>query len=443
MDGMLIIGVVFLLLSASEPCPEICSCSDGSVSCRNTSIVKITFNLNEGTEVLDLSYNLIEILHNEFFDEINVATMTSICLNDNSISSVEPEVFKWFEALRHLYLQNNNIKSLHPSSFQNNINLTTLDLSGNELMTINPKIFEGNHILSWVNIMRNSLNVSSINPTIFSSSLNTLDIEMCTNPKYSVNSFQNIPILKQFNLTESKVFTVQTFMSYQNTELRNVSSESYVFSKLNKLGFSEFDEFRYSEKYEVILSPSNSSLMCFCARLSAWFWCYEKTFPCAVHTSDIYSPLNCASSSVSPSTLIVSSLVTSTTAVTESQISLKNNKSISFTLDPEDEHSNSVHTTLYVGVGVGILVIIVATTACVLKKRRRENTIEGRAQYTTVPLAISESINSAPPLYYDSADVTKFPQPYATVTPILKHKLNRATPSGSATATDIVREIRV
>lgn len=426
---LLIFAVVFLV-SASESCAEMCSCSSGTVNCSNTRLVRIPFNLEKDTKVLDLSYNLIEILDNEFFSEVDVAYVTSAYLNDNRIISVEPEAFWFFGALKHLYLQNNKINRLHPSTFQSNTNLITLDLSGNILTTIDPKAFEENHLLSWVNIVGNSLNVSTINPTIFSFSLNTLDIEMCKTPKYSINSFQNIKNLKNFNLNKSKIFSVELFMSYQNTELQEISSENNVFSKLSKLGFDRFSVFRYDEIHEVIFSASNSSLICFCARLSAWFWCYEDTFQCTIHISDIYSLLNCKEtfrgSSDTPSYTSESSPGASATAITESQTNCTDNESISVvTSFAADEGMDLWHIILYVVAGiVGILVVIIGTFVYI--RRRRENTrmAEGRVQYISVPMRISE------PLHYESVDVTNFTQ-------------HRVVPSVSATEADIIRDICV
>lgn len=423
-----ILSVVFLI-SASEPCAEMCSCSSGTVNCSNTSLVKITFNLEEDTEVLDLSYNLIEILINEFFSEIDVADIKSVYLNDNRIRSVEPEVFRWFGALKHLYLQNNKINNLHPSSFQSNINLITLDLSGNILTTLDPKIFEENHLLSWVNIMGNSLNVSTISSTTFSFSLNTLYIEMCKNPKYSINSFQNIPIFKKFNLTESKMFSLDTFMSYQNTQLQEISSDNYVFSKLSKLGFGGFSKFRYDEIDEILFSPSNSSFICFCARLSAWFLCYEETFQCTIHISDIYSHLNCKETSMGTlnisSHTSESSPVTSTTIVTESQTNCKDNESISVvTTFASDEPSDLLHILLCVAAGIAILLAIIGASIYIWRRRKNTRITERSIQYTSVPLSTPK------PLYYDSVDVTNFPQ-YGVI------------PFRSTTEADVIRDIRV
>jgi Leucine-rich repeat (LRR) protein len=402
---LLIFAVVFKI-SASEPCAEMCLCSSGTVNCSNTSLVKITFNLEEDTEVLDLSYNLIEILNNEFFSNTDVTYVTSIYLNDNSIRSLEPEAFRLFAALKHLYLQNNEINSLHPSSFESNTNLITLDLSGNILTRVDPNIFQGNHLLSWVNLMRNSLNISTISSTIFRFSLNTLDIEICKNPKYSINSFQNIPILKKFNLTESKMFSVETFMSYQNTELQEISSENHVFSKLSKLGFGGSSEFRYDEIHEIIFTQTNSSLICFCARLSAWFWCYEQTFQCTIHISDIYSLLNCKETSRGTSNISTSSPVAPTTGVTESQINYNDNESISVvTYFATDERSDVIYVVSYVFAAIiGILVVIIGVWFYIRRRRENARMTERSVQYTSVPLSISE------PLHDDSVDITNFPQ---------------------------------
>jgi hypothetical protein len=312
---------------------------------------------------------------------------------------LEPEVFKPLEALRHLYLQNNQIDSLHPSNFQTNKNLITLDLSGNKLMKINPNLFEKNDLLSWVNITRNPLSVSYIQPEIFSSSLNTLDIDICKIPIYStdssINSFQNIPYLKQLNLKESKVFTVQKFMSQQNMTLEEISSENNVISKFNKLGYAEQDELRYDRKQRAVFSPANASLICFCPRISAWFWCYEKTSPCENRTADVYSYLKCNATSEilfhtspplaprSQSTLTTASSLpvtyTEAAVIYGDKRNVQDNETISgVSSGPANE--NSYVTCIAISVCIGVAAVCIVAGLFCYSKRRNRQTGEGRDQ---------------------------------------------------------------
>jgi Leucine-rich repeat (LRR) protein len=420
----LIVSSALILVSTSEPCAEMCSCASETVNCSNTALLKITFNLDAETQVLDLSHNLIEVLHNGFFSETRVSNLNAIYLNDNNVRSIEPEVFKSFEALRQLYLQNNKIDSLHPATFQSNTNLITLDLSGNIMTALKPTIFELNFMLSWVNVRKNSLDISTISPTIFHSSLNTVDIEMCKTPKYSINSFQNIPILKQSNLTGNKTFSLQKFISYQNGNLKENFTGNFVLHKLKSLGFGEFDEFRYDEILQAISSSSSySPLICFCHGLSVWFWCYERAFSCTVHTSDLYSLLNCnttsrGTSNVAPYTstpssssslLMISSAIASTAA--ESYISSRKNRS-NRVINPFYGPINALFYVIYTILGIALLVIAIGIAVVfVYRKRRRENTIERKAEHTDVPL-------TAPQTHYYACAVVTEPRNFDETKPI-------------------------
>lgn len=427
-------AVLFLHLSASDLGPDICKRSSRTVDCRNASLTKITLNLGEDTEVLDLSFNQIRILHNEFFPDVNVNLLMSIYLNDNVIIDLEPEVFKPLEALRHLHLQNNLIKSLHPSIFQTNTNLTTLDISGNQLMEINSNIFEKNYVLSWVDMTRNKLSVSYVHPAIFSSSLNTVDIDICKKPTYFINSFENVPYLKQLKLKESEVFTVKNLTSHQNIKHEELYSENNAISKLIKFGFAGHNMLRYDGIEKVVFLPENSSLVCFCPRLSAWFWCYEETFSCENRTADVYALLKCSgtseiffhtssplprtqSTSTTPSSLPVN--YTEAAAIYDDKTNVQDSENISGASSrPPNENSHDTHTVLYICiVVVSLIVAVVAVTVCyILKMRRERNMAEGHVQYSNIPMNTSTSNtcrSELQPVHYLSSDVTdlkKFPE---------------------------------
>jgi hypothetical protein len=387
--------------------------------------VKITFNIGEVTEVLDLSFNNIMDLDNEFFN-VNVNVLTSVYLNDNHIRYLEPEVFQRLVALRHLYLQNNSIDSLHPSIFQTNINLTTLDLSGNEIMKIDPNTFEKNQFLSWVNVIRNPLNISYIQPELFSFCINTLNIDICKTPNYSINSFENIPYLKQINRKESKVFTVQSFTTNQNMKLEEISSEINAISELRKMGYFEEDELRYDPEQKVILSAANASVVCYCSRLSAWFWCNEKTLPCANSTAGVYLLLGCnkalatfhTSSPVvksSQPTLILPSSVprttTGATVVHNNRTNVDDSETVSGT------NVGGVSVGVVVGVGVVVVVfLIVRKYVPILLRRRRNRNAEGCVEYRRNSINTLEPSTSRSLLDYYNCNVTQenhiYSEPY-------------------------------
>jgi hypothetical protein len=120
-----------------------------------------------------------------------------------------------------------------------------------------------------------------------------------------------------------------------------------------------------------------------------------------------------------------SSPVTSTTIVTESQTNCKDNESISVvTTFASDEPSDLLHILLCVAAGIAILLAIIGASIYIWRRRKNTRITERSIQYTSVPLSTPK------PLYYDSVDVTNFPQ-YGVI------------PFRSTTEADVIRDIRV
>jgi len=384
---------VLLPLSASQSCPDESKCSSGTSTLPDTQP-----NFGNDTHVLDLSCQRIKNLEPEIFGDKDVTNITSVHLNDNCINEVIPYVFTHLVALRHLYLQNNQINYLHPSVFQSNVFLITLDLGGNKLNKLDSIIFQKNSNLIWVNITGNPLNASATEPTLFNLSLNTIDIDNCNNAENSINYFQAIPYLRGLNLKENAVFTVKTLTSYQNTNAEEMSLEKYVLPKLLKSGYNDSAELRYDGIQKVIFGPSNTSLMCFCNRLSAWFWCFEQPLLCLGHSADIYSLLNCSVTPLLPTSSSSSAPALSTTSSAEAATTDDTNFATDTSTSnkyPEPETAGN-NVTLYVILGVGILIVIIVIIICiaviiVVRLRRRNNVTEKSVRYTSVSRDNSET----------------------------------------------------
>jgi len=381
---------VLLPLSASQSCPDESKCPSGTSTLPDTQP-----NFGNDTHVLDLSCQRIKNLEPEIFGDKDVTNITSVHLNDNCINEVIPYVFTHLVALRHLYLQNNQISYLHPSVFQSNVFLITLDLGGNKLKKLDSIIFQKNSNLLWVNITGNPLNASATEPTLFNLSLNTIDIDNCNNAENSINYFQAIPYLRGLNLKENAVFTVKTLTSYQNTNAEEMSLEKYVLPKLLKSGYNDSAELRYDGIQKVIFGPSNTSLMCFCNRLSAWFWCFEQPLLCLGHGADIYSLLNCTvTPTVAPPLSTTPSVEAATTdATTDATTNFATDTSTS---DKYPEPKTAGYDlTLYVSLGVGISSVIICIAVFIaVRFCRRRNVTEQRVRYTNVSGDNSETTNS-------------------------------------------------
>lgn len=395
-----VLFVVLLRQSASQLCPDEYRCSPDSTP------PDITSTSDKDLHMLDLSCKLIQRLETELFSDKNVAHLISVHLNDNCINSVRPEVFEPFVALRHLYLQNNQINDIHPATFQRNIHLITLDLSGNKVTKLHRNIFEKNHNLSWVNITGNPVDISDVQETLRNSYLNTIDIDTCNKPQYSINYFQQIPYLRDLNKKQNVVFTVKNLKSYQNIKPEEISLDNYVFSKLIQLGYNDWTELSYDRTQKVILSPSNSSLLCFCSRLSVWFWCFEGPLPCAGHTAQVYSLLNCNvtpteqslfHTSPSLSAPALSTVTSAAAATTDDQTNFATNTSTA-SIDPESRTVDN-NWILYVVAGAAFLIVIIViiiVIICRARRLRNNNVPERPVEYTSVSQNTYDPSSSTP-----------------------------------------------
>jgi len=437
---------VLLPLSASQLCPEDYKCSSD-----NGTLPDTQSSFGDDTHVLDLSCKGKTILVSEDFSEQNVTNVTSVHLNDNCIQFVPPEAFKPLVSLRHLYLQNNQINKIHFSAFQSNVHLITLDLSGNKLQELPPIIFQKSSNLLWVNITGNPLNASALQPILFDLSLNTIDADTCNNTQYSVNSFEAIPYLRGLNLKENAVFTVKNLTTFENIKAEEMSLENYVFHKLLKSGYNDSSELRYDGIQKVILGPSNTSFMCFCNRLSAWFWCFERPLVCSGHSADIYSLLNCnvtptetpllhtSSSSSAPAP---STTPSTKAATTDDTTNFATNTSTS-NISPEQETAG-YNVTLYVVIGLGIFVGIIIICAVVIfyvvRSRRKKNVTELKVNYTSMSWDNSDPSSSI--RYYDPRDRRSYNgegHTYATPFAHKQYTTFRPAPAISARADNVRR----
>jgi len=403
---------VLLPLSASQFCPEEYKCSDTESSFAND------------THVLDLSCKPITFPVSENFSKQDVTNVTSVHLNDNCIPFVQAEEFKPLVSLRHLYLQNNRINDIHPTAFQNNVHLVTLDLSGNKLKELRPIIFQKNSNLLWVNITGNPLNASTLQPTLFDLSLNAIDTDTCNNTENSINSFVAIPYLRGLNLKENAVFTAENLTTFENIKAEEMSLENYVFQKLLKSGYNDSSELRYDRIQKVILGPSNTSFMCYCNRLSAWFWCFERPLMCPGHSADIYSRLNCnvtptekplLHTSSSSSTPALPTEPSTEAATKDDTTNFATDTSTSNKSSEQETTGNNVTSDVATGSGISVINIIIICIVAfiiiiclpviiiiVVRLCRKKKVTDQKVRY--IPARWDDSDPSHSITYYDPHD---------------------------------------
>ncbi|VDP44144.1 unnamed protein product, partial [Echinostoma caproni] len=108
--------------------------------CSHMRLIEVPGNINRQTEELDLSNNLIEVLHEDSFHRLH--SLRRLVLSHNKIYKITERAFLAVaHTLTYLDLRNNQIMSNSITSFPVTalaplIHLTHLDLSGNPMAVI-------------------------------------------------------------------------------------------------------------------------------------------------------------------------------------------------------------------------------------------------------------------------------------------------------------------
>lgn len=120
---------------------------------RGTALTKL--------RILDLSANKIETLATQAFS--TTPNLEILDIHDNQLQDVTTGAFSPLKSLRYLHLQHNNLKTLQSSGappvsyFKDNPQLSYLDLSENSIESIESDLFAPNSSISHLNLRSNSI----------------------------------------------------------------------------------------------------------------------------------------------------------------------------------------------------------------------------------------------------------------------------------------------
>lgn len=118
------------------------------------------FALNK-LRILDLSSNKLEALVAQAFT--NTPNLEILDIHDNELQTVAPQAFSPLHSLRYLHLQHNKLTTLRApgatpfSYFEDNAQLMYLDLSENSILSIENNLFAPNPSLSHLNLRSNAI----------------------------------------------------------------------------------------------------------------------------------------------------------------------------------------------------------------------------------------------------------------------------------------------
>uniref|UniRef100_A0A0N5C3Q9 LRRCT domain-containing protein n=1 Tax=Strongyloides papillosus TaxID=174720 RepID=A0A0N5C3Q9_STREA len=211
-----------------------------------------TFNYLTNLEELDLSYNVLDSIHERTFD--GLTKIKQLFLQDNMLINFTFSTLKDLKNLKVLILDNNKLSNLNYLSrycnaleiFSCNGNditsiepdniesldfqhLKTFSLARNKLKRIGGQTFRELPKLQIINLANNK--IEEINSFAFNFLLNVTEINLSGNKLKSIseNAFHNLPKLEKLNFSGnkiSKIFERRIFRSVGNLMSLNLSHNS-------------------------------------------------------------------------------------------------------------------------------------------------------------------------------------------------------------------------
>ncbi|KAJ9594368.1 hypothetical protein L9F63_014210 [Diploptera punctata] len=171
--------------------------------------------------ILDISYNYIEEINNEVFDNTN--DLQVLNLSNNNISAVNTYTFISLRSLASLDLSCNNIGKIDDNSFVEMNSLEKLNLSHNELKDLNANA----NIPSGTEILDLSSNLfTEINAFVFSiSGLQELYLQQNKLKSLEININTNIKVLNVSN-NQIEKFSITMCQYLENLDLSSNKLES-------------------------------------------------------------------------------------------------------------------------------------------------------------------------------------------------------------------------
>ena len=300
-------SILSLCVMASS-CPNKCTCFPRETKCLNASLSSIPQTISKNTVKLTILYNNIQSLMQDSaagLTQLRIVFLSmngikslgprilcasrelmTLNLSKNEIISIHSESFSCLQKLSYLYLNGNKISCIDSSLFKNNSNLLLLDLRSNALRTIASDAFKNNSLLFLVLIQNNYMVLNGTSLNSFNTSFNVLDIEFCKSNEISLISYQSLPHLQELKRSTSRLVAVNELLS-QNTELFIV-----IKSKLEEFNYGFDDYVYYNATLNRITTSSGIPVLCYCDRMSAWFWCPGK-WSAPVGLTHMYKTLKC------------------------------------------------------------------------------------------------------------------------------------------------------
>ncbi|CAC5388602.1 unnamed protein product [Mytilus coruscus] len=141
---MLMFSLPTIHLAHAQGCPNMCDCFGTSVVCSDISLTQIPNNIPSTTTYLDLSENSITSIEQNVFTELT--SLETLVLYSNDITSIEQNAFVGLTSLESLIIYDNSITSIEENALTELTSLEKLGINDNPLVCCSVTGF-----VNWVN----------------------------------------------------------------------------------------------------------------------------------------------------------------------------------------------------------------------------------------------------------------------------------------------------
>ncbi|XP_052749691.1 uncharacterized protein LOC113521010 [Galleria mellonella] len=142
-------------------CQRPCDCrwqsGNKAAICSNSSLKVIPANLSSDIQILDLSNNNLQQLHQEGFKKVGLSNLKKLFLKECNLEVVHKSAFATLAIMIELDLSKNRIQYLHPDTFKGTEKLRLINLSNNFIDKLEDGIFRNLKFLQKVEVSNNRI----------------------------------------------------------------------------------------------------------------------------------------------------------------------------------------------------------------------------------------------------------------------------------------------
>ncbi|XP_049878358.1 uncharacterized protein LOC126375467 [Pectinophora gossypiella] len=157
------IPLAFLAATVADftECQRPCDCrwqsGNKAAICANSSLKTIPANLSSDIQILDLSNNNLQQLHQEAFKKVGLSNLKKLFLKECNIEVIHKAAFVSLAIMIELDLSKNRIRFLHPDTFKGTEKLRLINLSNNYIDKLEDGLFRNLKFLQKVEVSNNRI----------------------------------------------------------------------------------------------------------------------------------------------------------------------------------------------------------------------------------------------------------------------------------------------